>query len=89
MRLFQDRLDLEIAVLALRRVGEGLFWCERGAHLIGTGDIAHVDRLGRRRDGLGVELVEHLGIFEDVGELLGKERRLLVGEGQFSQLGDM
>ena len=52
-------------------------------------DVLELDRLGRRRDVLGVELGQDHVLVEDVVELALEARQLLVGQAEAGEVGDV
>ena len=52
-------------------------------------DVLELDRLGRRRDRLGVELGQLRVLVEDVVELALEPGQLLVGQAEAGEMGDM
>ena len=60
---------------------ENVFAMRVGFEDIGTGNVTHVDRVGRRGDIIRVEFVELFNVIENLGELSGE--RIGLGVGQF------
>ena len=61
----------------------------QGARLVGAQGVGDVDDVRRRRDAVEVELADLLDVLEDVGQLAGDLRDLLVAELQARQARDV
>ena len=87
--LADDRRDDDEVALAGRRVGQRLLRAERRADDVLAQDVLELDRLGGRRDRVGVELGELRVLVEDVVELALEAAELLVGQAEAGQVSDV
>ncbi len=74
---------------ALGCVGQGRFAIEAGSRTIVAQHVLQLDDARRRRDGLGVELVEHGELLEDVIELSLELGHFLLGQPEAREMGDV
>ena len=73
---------------AVRRVGERILGGERWPRLVGAFHAECRVHMRRRRDAGGIDGLELLGVVEDVGELTGEKRFLVVCELEVRKRGD-
>ena len=84
-----DRRDDDVIAVAGGRVGERLVHAERRTGHVFAEDVLELDRLGGRRDGVGVELGQDRELVEDVVELAFEARQLVVREAEPGKVGDV
>src|SRR6185295_8893658 len=84
-----DRRDDDEVALARRGVGQRLGRGERRAHDVLAQDVLELDRLGRRRDRVRVELGQLRVLVEDVVELALEAAELLLGQAEAGQVSDV
>jgi len=81
--------DQVTALVTMWGVGQGLFARQAFGNRIIPKDVRKFDRVGHRLDALGIDFGQLIDVADDLGELGRHFRKLIIGELQPGEQGDL